>query len=217
MFRRIKQYVFLGGCIVLIAGCASLDLETPTSGFAFGSQQDMTKSRDLAPGDGVEVSVEVDGNMEVSSHRAEINHQGLVTLPLVGDVKIGGMKLSAARDTIAKTYGAYYVNPPVVMLSLLAGGIEGEWGYVTVLGRVNQPGRVPLPSQSGINLSAAVQLAGGFAPSAKTGDIRISRTDELGLTTRISVDFEQIGRAGNADADVLLTDGDIVYVPERIF
>lgn len=217
MFRWIKQGVLLSGCMALIAGCASLDPGQTTTSFAFGNQQDMQQARDLAPGDGVEVSVEVDGNMEVSSHRAEINSQGMVTLPLVGDVKIGGMKLSAARDAIAKTYGAYYVNPPVVMLSLFGGGAEGEWGFVTVLGRVNQPGRVPLPSQNGINLSAAVQLAGGFSPSAKTGDIRISRTDELGLTTRISIDFEQIGRAGNADADVVLTDGDIVYVPERIF
>ena len=115
------------------------------------------------------------------------------------------------------TYGAYYVNPPVVMLALTDGDAVGEWGFVTVLGRVNKPGRVPLQSQKGINLSAAVQLAGGFAPSAKQSDIRVSRIDGNGKKLRVSIDFEQIGLAGNAAADILLVDGDIIYVPERIF
>ena len=218
MFQWIRQGVLLAVLMVFVVGCATMDSgSSTTQGFRFGKQNGALQARELAPGDGIEVSVEVDGSMEVSMHRAELNHQGMVTLPLVGDVKIGGMKLAAARGIIAKTYGAYYVNPPVVMLALVDGDVVGEWGFVTVLGRVNKPGRVPLQSQNGINLSAAVQMAGGFAVSAKTSDIRVSRTDELGMKTRVSVDFEQIGQAGNADADITLMDGDIVYVPERIF
>jgi len=218
MFQRVKHGILLTVFMGLVAGCTTMGSGSATTrGFMFGKQDGSSQARDLIPGDGVEVSVEVDGRMEVSLHRAELNHQGMVTLPLVGDVKIGGMKLAAARDIIAKTYGAYYVNPPVVMLALMDGDIVGEWGFVTVLGRVNKPGRVPLQSQDGINLSAAVQLADGFSTSAKTSDIRISRTDEMGMKTRVSVDFKQIGQAGNADADIMLIDGDIIYVPERIF
>lgn len=218
MFRRVKQGVLTAIFMSLVAGCATMDSSSEaTQGFMRNQQNGTSQARALAPRDGVEISVEVDGRMEVSLHQAEINQQGIVTLPLVGDVKIGGMRLAEARDVIARTYGAYYVNPPVVMLKMIGGDEVGEWGFVTVLGRVNKPGRVPLQSQEGINLSAAVQLADGFAPSAKTGDIRISRTDELGLKTRVSVDFKQIGQAGNADADVMLFDGDIIYVPERIF
>jgi len=218
MFQWMKKDVLLGVYVGFFAGCTSIDSGSPPlAGFMREKQEDVLQARDLATGDGIQVSVEVDGRMEVSSYRAEINHLGAVTLPLVGDVKIGGMKLLAARDEIAKTYGAYYVNLPVVMLALVGGGAEGEWGYVTVVGRVNKPGRLPLSTQNGMNLSTAIQMAGGFAPSAKTSDIRISRTDELGMTTRGSVDFEQIGRSGDADADIVLIDGDVVYVPERIF
>ncbi len=218
MFRQAKQGVLLAVLMILVAGCATMDSgSSSTHGFMFGQQNGTSQARNLAPGDGIEVSVEVDGSMEVSLHRAELNHQGVVTLPLVGDVKIGGMKLAAARGIIALTYGAYYVNPPVVMLALVDGNIEGEWGFVTIFGRVNKPGRVPLQSQKGINLSTAIQMAGGFAVSAKTSDIRISRTDELGMKTQVSVNFKQIGQTGNADADIILLDGDIVRVPERIF
>jgi polysaccharide export outer membrane protein len=202
---------------LLSAGCASLDSGSPaSSSFNLSTPDTSVKARALTPGDSIELSVEVDGTMEVTMHRAEINYQGMATLPLVGDVKIGGMKLTQARDVIAEVYKPYYVQPPVVMLELMDRDEMYEWGFVTVLGRVNQPGPVPLPSQNGINLSAAIQTAGGFASSAKTGDIRVSRTDELGLKTRVSVDFEEIGE-GNASADILLFDGDIVFVPERIF
>ena len=218
MFRWVRQGVLSAAFGVLLIGCSTMDTTSVSAdGFRLSRQGGSSQAKDLVPGDGVEVSVEVDGSMEVSLHRAELNHQGMVTLPLGGDVKIGGMKLAAARAVIAKTYGAYYINPPVVMLALTDGDAVGEWGFVTVLGRVNKPGRVPLQSQKGINLSAAVQLAGGFAPSAKQSDIRVSRVDENGKKLRVSIDFEQIGLAGNADADILLVDGDIIYVPERIF
>lgn len=218
MFRMVKQGVLLALSVMLMYGCATTDATSiSTRDFMLSKQNETALAKDLVPGDGIEVSVEVDGSMEVSLHRAELDHQGMVTLPLVGDVNIGGMKLAVARDVIAKTYGAYYVNPPVVMLTLMDVDVVGEWGFVTVLGRVNKPGRIPLQSQKGINLSAAVQMAGGFSTSAKQSDIRISRIDEDGKKLRVSIDFEQIGLAGNADADIMLIDGDIIYVPERIF
>lgn len=217
MFRKFLDGIILTACMFLVLGCSSLDSSRAATNSYSYKTAGSAQARVLAPGDGIEVSIEVDGRMEVLLHQAELNHAGIVTLPLVGDIKIGGMQLTAARDVIAKTYGAYYVNPPVVMLGLAGDDALGEWGSVTVLGRVNAPGQVPLSSQKGMNLSAAIQLAGGFAVSAKTSGIRVTRTDELGLSTRVTVDFDQIGKAGNSDADIVLSDGDIIYVPERIF
>ena len=218
MFRIVVRGILFAFSIGLLSGCITSEPSpASTHGFMLGLQNDALQASSLAPGDRIEVSVEVDGGMEVSMHRAEVNHQGMVTLPLIGDVKVKDLKLDEARKVISKTYGAYYVNPPVVMIALANDDNTGEWGNVTVLGRVNQPGLVPLTSHSGINLSAAVQAAGGFSSSAKTSDIRISRTDEMGMKTQVSVDFKQIGLSGNAKADLLLMAGDIIYVPERIF
>lgn len=218
MFRMVMQSVLIVFLIGLIVGCTTTETRSVSAqDFMLSMQEDVPEAADLASGDKVEVSVEVDGNMEVSLHRAELNHEGIVTLPLVGDVQIAGMKLADARNLILKTYSAYYVNSPVVMLALMDEEEAGEWGTVTVLGRVNRPGLVLLTSHRGINLSAAVQAVGGFSSSAKTGDIRISRTDEAGKKLQVSVNFEQIGLEGNAEADLSLMAGDIVYVPERIF
>lgn len=209
---------FLILILLLVAGCST---QNPGSGlnsaFLSGPQKERPHASKLATGDSIELSVEVDGNMEIPQHQANLDYQGIATLPLVGDVKIGGMTLDEARSVIAEKYGAYYVNSPVIMLSLANDGDRVEWGNVTVLGRVNRPGLVPLTSYRGINLSAAIQAAGGFAGSAKTSEIRISRVDEKGKKHQVFVDFEQIGQKGNAEADLKLMAGDIVYVPERIF
>ena len=218
MQRIVLLLAVLAIPAMLFAGCAtSGTTSVTTQEFQQGKPDKPSSISRLAAGDTIEVSVEVDGNMEVLSHRAQIDQQGMVTLPLVGDVGISGYTLNKARSVIAKTYGAYYVNPPVVMLTLAVDPGDGEWGAVTVMGRVGRPGRVPLRSQSGINLTEAIQEAGGFSGSAKKNDIRISRQDQEGKMIKVSVDFEEIGQKGNADADIKLIDGDIVYVPERIF
>lgn len=219
MQRIIGLIALLAIPLAVLMGCATPGSSSASERSFVGATPDQpSQSNELSVGNTIEVSIEVDGSMEVISHRAQINQQGRVTLPLVGDVEIDGYTLSKARGVIADTYGAYYVNPPVVMISLLIDPEDGgEWGAVTVTGRVGQPGRVPLRSQNGMNLTEVIQLAGGFAPSAKKSDIRISRTDELGMKISVSVDFDEIGQEGNAEADIKLIDGDIVYVPERIF
>lgn len=176
-----------------------------------------TKVAKLVPGDSIELSVEVDGRMEVAMHLAEINHLGFVTLPLVGDVRIGGLTLGGARDVIAKSYGAYFVNTPVVMISRMEDSVQGEWGFVVITGRVNTPGRVKIESAKGIKLTSAIQKAGGFAGSAKKSAIRVTRTDTDGRRIQVEVDYDQIGQAGNLDADIDLKDGDVIYVPQRIW
>jgi protein involved in polysaccharide export with SLBB domain len=213
-----RQGISLFLFTALLFGCTTSNMTSVESQILMQRTREApVPINDLIAGDAIELSVEVGGTMEVLQHRAEVNHQGMVTLPLVGDLKIGGMKIDEAKRAVLKTYSAYYVNPPVVMITLLDDGTEGEWGSVTVLGRVSSPGRIPLRNSSGMKLTEAIQGAGGFSGSAKKNDIRISRLDADGRKVRASVDYEKIGLEGNAEADINLIDGDIIYVPERIF
>jgi polysaccharide export outer membrane protein len=213
------RFILLPCLLLLLAACTSSDVSTvSTQEFVKNTRKSSgPEEAKLVAGDSIEVSVEVDGRMEVMQHRAGLNHMGFVTLPLVGDVKVGGKTLDQARSAISNTYGKYYVNEPVVMVSLTSEEEDGQWGYITVMGRVERPGRIALLDADGMTLSEAVQSAGGFAPSAKQSDIRISRQDKSGKKLQVSVDFNDIGQAGSAEADINLIGGDIVYVPERIF
>lgn len=204
--------------LLLLSGCTTTDTQS-VSAKAFSNEvaEQPKKAGKLSTGDMIEVSVEVDGSMEVNLHQAKLNTLGTVTLPLVGDVAVGGLTMDQARQKISKKYGEYYVRTPVTMVSRVDNAAGASWGYVTVLGRVSRPGRIAIKSAQGMTLSQAIQEAGGFAPSAKKTDVRVSRMDEAGLKRQVSIDFVQIGQEGNADADVNLIDGDIIYVPERIF
>ena len=210
--------VLIGMTVVLQSGCSS---PSDSSIMARDLFQIVTTKAvqvaKLSPGDTFELSVEVDGSMEIAMHRAIINAQGVATLPLIGDVRIGGLTLDEARSLIAKAYGVYYVNPPVIMINLATGQGDSEWGFVTVTGRVEQPGRVQIQSPKGMKLTEVIQRAGGFATSAKKNEILISRTNKDGTKIQISVDYNEIGQQGNMEADIDLLNGDIVYVPERIF
>jgi len=218
MLRSVALYALLGAFTAGIAGCTTNGTMGEASDFTLPDHKpEPVQATELVPGDSIEISVEVDGRMEVLLHRASLNHQGVATLPLVGDVRLGGLGLDIARAVIAKRYGTLYVSTPVVMMSLVRADAVAEWGQVRVLGRVRQPGPVPLTSASGINLSAAIQGAGGFATSAKTTEIQVTRPSATGNRLRVVVDFNKIGREGDTEADLRLMDGDIVFVPERIF
>lgn len=217
--QRIFKWIFAFIVVAVVhSGCTTPNtVSLSAEEFLREKPEQELPISELAAGDTIEVSVEVDGRMEVLSHRAELNYQGMVTLPLVGDVKIVGHTLDEARGIIAETYGAYYVNPPVIMMAMANDLTSGEWGSVMVMGRVARPGRVPLRNPNGMNLTTAIQDAGGFSDSAKKSHIRISRMNESGKKIQTIVDFGEIGQGGDADADIQLIDGDIVYVPERIF
>lgn len=176
----------------------------------------VTTETSLVAGDVIQLSVEVAGVEEIASRQVVINQLGYVTLPLIGDVSIGGMTPELSRTMIAGRYSEYYVATPVVMLSLVSRGASSEWGQVTVLGWVNNPGPVSLSSGDGIRLSSAIQSAGGFSANAKKTAVRVTRQDSAGNKYQVEIDYNSIGQEGQSESDLKLFDGDIVYVPERI-
>lgn len=208
-------------CMWLVAGCVSNRTETVSpQDFARCKPRSSQSASEikLAPGDVLLFSVEAGGRMEVDAQRVELSSEGLVTAQLVGDLNLNGLPVVEAKSALAQAYAAYYVNDPVIMLSVEDRGDEvTEWGYVTVLGHVAKPGRIPLPSPSGIYLSKTLQEAGGFAIGAKQEEVRVYRVDVNGKKMQCTVNLAQLGEAGNVEADLELGDGDVVFVPQRFF
>jgi len=201
-----------------MVGCETTDPVVTATEFSNPTEVAPKPRNGFEAGDTIELSVEVGGTMEVVSYRTALGPEGIVTLPLVGDVTLSGCTLGEAQDKIAETYGAYYIERPVIMLSLVTNGTDaGAFGTVIVLGKVRQPGRIALTNMNGMNLTEVIQEAGGFAASAKTSEIRVTRTDQDGRKKQVKIDYTAIGKGGDASADVKLISGDIVFVPERIW
>ena len=164
------------------------------------------------------ISVMVAGKKEIEEATLRVSDEGDIRLPFLGSVAVAGMRLSEVTDLLTERYRSYFVNPQLVV-EFAAAQAEGAapWGKVTILGRVRNPGSIPLPPTRDLTVSAAIQTAGGFDTSADQGDIRVTRRSENGEPKVERVNMKAVGARGEAAQDMILEDGDIVFVPERIF
>lgn len=86
---------------------------------------------------------------------------------------------------------------------------------VFVMGRVSKPGAVRAKLSEGVTLLQAIADAGGLAEGAKKSAITITRKDKAGKEQKIRVNLRDIIRGKKKD--VVLQEGDVVYVPESFW
>ncbi len=87
---------------------------------------------------------------------------------------------------------------------------------VNVLGQVNRPGFVMIPAQEQLTLVEAISGAGGFTRLGNKKKVQLRRTDQNGKLRVIEVDVDDAIQ--NPDTkDIVLGDGDIIFVPEKKF
>ena len=101
-----------------------------------------------------------------------VDHFGNIQIPLVGNVHVGGLTTSQARDVVIQKLGKYLVNPTVKL------NIRNF--RVTILGEVTNPGVYPVLNEK-ITLTEALALAGDITPYGLRENIMIIReTNEIG-------------------------------------
>ncbi|MDB9524432.1 polysaccharide biosynthesis/export family protein [Oscillatoria sp. CS-180] len=177
----------------------------------------------LGPGDQLDVSVI--GVTDLERNRIVLP-DGTILLPLVGAVTAAGRTLEDLEADITRRFSFYLVEPVVeVSLNTLRPVV------VTVGGEVNRPGPVQLNSLSTFNtrvdnnaqltsastaptLSTALVGAGGVLRTADLRDIKVQRQLPDGRDVTLEVNLWESIFEGGGDSNVLLQDGDIVFVPE---
>lgn len=157
------------------------------------------------------ISFRVLGEPETDT-QARVATNGMVALPYIGEVSVGGLTVSEARRQITARYVPdFYVNPQIQL-----GVVAVAERRVQVLGRVNRPGFVIILPEQEMTLIQAIAGAGDFAPLANRREILISRVGPDGSTEVERVDFDELTRPGST-RKVILRDGDTVRVQERAF
>lgn len=173
----------------------------------------------LGPGLLIAVRVLVAGKKEIDEPSKRISDSGEVSVPLVGSVPAAGMSLEDLASVLTTLYAQYFVQPQVVVEFVRDEDSDRilAWGYVTVLGRVKNPGRVSIPPTQDLTVSGAIQKAGGLDTSAKDSAIRVTRQLPNGKTKKFDVNLRRVGSAGTVKDDLTLRPGDVVFVPEMMF
>jgi len=128
-----------------------------------------------------------------------VRSDGMITIPLLGDVQAAGLTPETLSQNIQKGL-AHYVDDPNVVVRVAATGNQ-----FFVVGNVRTPGAYPLrPDQTFLQ---ALAVAGGFTDFADRGDTRIIRQDG----TRVNPDYDAIVRG--TVPDVRLNPNDTIVVP----
>ncbi|MBM3471173.1 MAG: hypothetical protein FJX73_10360 [Armatimonadetes bacterium] len=156
----------------------------------------------LGPEDVIEVSVY--GNDDLS-RVVTVRPDGMISLPLVGEIRAAGLTPDQLRERLAPIYARYIKNPQVAVIVR-----EFRRVRITVLGHVTRPGVYEL--RMGSTVLDALAASGGLAETAGLGEVRLIR----GGSPQITIDLERLLLQGDLNLNRGLETGDTLVVPEDL-
>jgi len=180
----------------------SAALPAPTSPDTATGTEVAHESLLIGPGDLLQITVLDESDL---SRKVRVRDSGEANLPLVGNVKLGGLNSAEASAAIAKKYfdGQFLKHPEVSVFV-----DEYATQSVSVLGQVVHPGPVSISTSR--SLVDVIAMAGGLTDVA---DRHI--TIERGGTSHGLVEVFLSNRADDAfNADVEVFPGDKILVPK---
>lgn len=175
---------------MLLAGCAVPPGPPP----ATGTEGENPPEYVLGTGDRIRLTV---FNEPTLSGEFEIDASGVISLPLIGNVKATGRTPRQLEETIRGQLSSGYMRDPRVNVEVL------KYRPFYIIGEITKPGEYDY--RNGMNLLSAVAVAGGFTYRANDQMVYIRRA---GQTQEHSYP---------ATTTTMVYPGDIVRVPERLF
>jgi polysaccharide export outer membrane protein len=154
----------------------------------------------IGPQDLIEVQVY---GIEGLKREVRVNARGVISLPLVGQITVGGLTSQEAEALIATKYEKDYLREPQVSVFIK----EFTSQRITIEGAVNKPGIYPIRGQT--TLLQGIAIAGGQGNLADLNEVMVFRLEQGEKKTH-SYDLTKI-RAGEIEDPILIND-DLVVV-----
>jgi polysaccharide export outer membrane protein len=134
-----------------------------------------------------------------------VRPDGIITLPLLGDIRAAGKTPTGLAMEI-QTLAARYLNEPSV--TVVVRQINSRKVYIT--GEVNAPGAYPLTGPR--TVMQAIALAGGVLEYARVDEITILR-EVQGKTQAFRFNYSDVSKGRKLDLNIELQPGDTIVVP----
>lgn len=154
----------------------------------------------LRPGDSLVITLQ--GVPDPTANTVQIDEQGLVTLPYVGQITAAGITTASLSQKIRETYVSkkIYTNVDV--------SVSVTERFVYVGGEVARPGRIIWTPD--LTVTKAIQAAGGFTLYAKETRINLVRD-------RIAYSIDATLAQKSPMEDPRLMPGDSIQAPKSAF
>lgn len=197
------QNIFLALTFALTFGVNGAQAQSSPSATA-STGASAGKEALLGVGDVLKISVYQ--NPDLSVDGARISETGRVNFPLIGNVAISGLTVTAAEQKIAKLLrdGGFVLRPQV---TIQLGQIRSN--VISILGQVGKPGRYPIETV-GMKTSEMIAVAGGVTPAG--ADVVTLVGMRNGKPIKLDIDMPAILQSGNSELDVPVQNGDVIYV-----
>ncbi len=157
-------------------------------------QAELATSYTLGPGDRVRVTVF--GHEDLSGE-FEVDGSGMISPPLVRNIKAQGLTVRQVEKIIADRLSPDYLRNPSVSVEVM------NYRPFYIFGEVNSPGSYPYVN--GMTVVNAVAMAGGYTYRARQSTARLTRATDNSRTPE------------SVDRDTPVLPGDVIEVPERYF
>jgi polysaccharide export outer membrane protein len=195
---KIRQGLILALLAALLAGCQTVEYP-PTS-------ERITPSTPvrLSPGDVIKVTFSDSSDLNQTQ---KIKIDGKVNLPLIGEVKAAGKTLIGFQRQIADRYSSQLEDEEILVT------LEVNGASVIVSGFVGRPGKLTFDRPT--TVFQAIMEAGGATAYGNLNKVRLIRTVDgkqyVGLLNM------KPALKGRVTEGTYIKDGDVIYVPQRLF
>jgi polysaccharide export outer membrane protein len=139
------------------------------------------------------------------SGEVTVRPDGKITLPLIGELKVAGLKPEALRDEVQKEAGRFLSDANV---NIVVKQINSRKVFIT--GQVGKPGSYPLTAPHSV--LQLIALAGGLGEYADGGNITIMRPGQ-GRTSVLKFNYKKVSKGQALEQNIQLMPGDTVVVP----
>ena len=165
-------------------------------------------ARLLSPNDVVLMTVYGEDDLAT---KTIIDKNGMVMLPLLGQVKISGLTVGQATRQMQQLYDKDYLVKPQVNLIVEQFALR----RFSVLGQVQRPGSFDFPQNEPVNLLEAIAMGGGYTRLGSPSKVTVRRI-ENGATKVYHLDAGKMADDQKEKPFEILPN-DVVDVGERTF
>jgi polysaccharide export outer membrane protein len=197
LFTRCSLAVLL-----VVTGFVHADAQVPTSTAAAQAAPALPEDYVIGPEDVIGVVFWRDTDM---SGDLTVRPDGMITLPLIGDINAAGLKPDALKARIQAAAGKYVTDPNV---TIIVRQLNSRKVFIT--GQVATPGAYPLTGPR--TVMQLIALAGGLSEYADADNVTIMR-QEQGRTLSFKFNYRDVSKGRKLEQNIQLAPGDTVVVP----
>ncbi|MGE0703133.1 MAG: polysaccharide biosynthesis/export family protein [Vicinamibacterales bacterium] len=142
---------------------------------------------------------------EEMSGDVTVRPDGMITLPLLGDIAAAGLKPDALRAQVQAAVDRYLTDASV---TVVVREIKSRQVFIT--GEVVSPGAYPLTGPR--TIMQAIAIAGGLKEWADAENITVMRFEQ-GVQKSYRFNYNDVARGRQLSQNVQLMPGDTIVVP----